>query len=136
MVIYIAHSDGTVKRWDLQKGQPPVDVGKHEHACKDVCSFAVGNQLMLASGGFDCVVKFYMVNQGNVQQCGESYVGKPVHYMSAKFPVLVTAHSEKVLHVWNLQNIPNAYAPACVVESPLKYQTALSAASQMARASL
>jgi mRNA export factor len=44
--------------------------------------------------------------------------------MACSFPVLVTAHSEKWCHIWNLNNIMlNNFNPLTVVESPLKYQT-------------
>jgi hypothetical protein len=43
-----------------------------------------------------------------MNQIGESWVGKPVHYMSGSFPLLVTAHSEKWVHIWNLNQIVNS----------------------------
>jgi hypothetical protein len=74
------------------------------------------------SGGWDSYIKFYMVQNGNLNQIGESYVGKPVHFMSGCFPLLVTAHSEKQCHIWNLEKIQNnEYNPYTVFESPLKY---------------
>ena len=36
---------------------------------------------------------------------GEVWVGKPVHMLSGCFPLLVTAHSEKHITWWNLNNI-------------------------------
>jgi mRNA export factor len=51
-------------------------------------------------------------------------VGKPVHYMSGEFPLLVTAHSEMYVHYWNLNNITNNdFNPLGVMQSPLKYPT-------------
>jgi len=51
-------------------------------------------------------------------------VGKPVHYLALQFPLLVTAHSEKMFTVWNLQNVMNNnYNPVLVEESTLKYHT-------------
>jgi len=44
--------------------------------------------------------------------------------MSCTFPTLVTSHSEKVCHVWNLELIRNQqYNPVNVCESPLKFAT-------------
>lgn len=37
---------------------------------------------------------------------------------------MVTSHSEKWIHIWNLQSVlNNQFAPLHVVESPLKYAT-------------
>ena len=44
--------------------------------------------------------------------------------MSGAFPLLVTAHSERFIHVWNLNMMGNnQFDPIHVVESPLKYAT-------------
>ena len=95
-VLYLAHSDSTIKRWDLgQQGSQPVTVGQHQAPVKDVYSFYAFNQLFVVSGGWDCAVKFFIVQNGQLNQVGESYVAKPVHFMSGCFPLLVTAHSEK-----------------------------------------
>lgn len=99
-------------------------IGKHEAPVKDVCSFQMNGNVFVVSGGWDALVKFYHINNNQAQQVGESWVAKPVHYMACSFPVLVTAHSEKWCHVWNLQNCSNnQWNPVTVVESPLKYQT-------------
>ena len=56
------------------------------------------------SGGWDSRVKFWTW-QGPTQlnQIGEAYLGKPIHYMSGEFPLLVTAHSELFIHYWDLR---------------------------------
>lgn len=52
------------------------------------------------------------------QMIGEAYVGSPVHYMSVAFPLMVTAHSERLIHIWNLNLIAqNNFNPIDVVES-------------------
>jgi hypothetical protein len=44
--------------------------------------------------------------------------------MSGAFPILITAHSEKFVHVWDLQKtICGNFDPISVKESPLKYPT-------------
>jgi len=49
----------------------------------------------------------------------------PVHYMDCSYPLLVTAHQDRFIHVWNLEkNISmENYNPIDVVESPLKFAT-------------
>lgn len=90
-------------RWDIsQNGGQPVPIGKHDAPVKDVCSFSVNGNIFVVSGGWDALVKFYHINNNQAQQVGESWVAKPVHYMACSFPVLVTAHSEKWCHIWNL----------------------------------
>jgi hypothetical protein len=89
-----------------------------------VASFAWNGQNYVVSAGWDCLVKFFTVMNGSLNQIGESYVGKPVHHMSLSFPLMVTSHSEKFFHVWNLELIRNnQFAPVSVSESPLKYAT-------------
>jgi hypothetical protein len=44
LVLYIAHSDGTVKRWDIAaQGSQPQVVAQHTSPVKDVYSFNVNN---------------------------------------------------------------------------------------------
>lgn len=59
VVLYIAHSDCSIKRWDPQQQMPPQNVGNHDMPVKDVYSFAMNNQFFLVSGGFDGLVKFW-----------------------------------------------------------------------------
>ena len=56
---------------------------------------------------------------------GESYVAMPIHYMSCKFPLLVTAHQDRFIHLWNLDECfrSNQWNPKELVESPLKFAT-------------
>lgn len=70
------------------------------------------------------MVKFFAINNNIVNQVGESWIGKPIHYMSGAYPLLVTAHSEKWIHIWNLENIFRGnFNPIYVDQSPLKYPT-------------
>ena len=44
--------------------------------------------------------------------------------MTASYPLMVTAHSEKIIHCWNLESVARGqFNPIHVVESPLKFQT-------------
>ena len=74
---------------------------------KDVISFIYpqNNTSIVISGGWDAKVKFWTWAPGGqaLQQVGEAYVAMPVHYMSCQFPLLVTAHQDRFIHVWNLQ---------------------------------
>ena len=49
----------------------------------------------------------------------------PVHYMSCQFPLLVTAHQDRFIHIWDLNQAftQNNFNPLEVTESPLKYAT-------------
>lgn len=49
----------------------------------------------------------------------------PVHYMSCVYPLLVTAHQQRIIHVWNLDEAfkTNNFNPSDVFESPLKFAT-------------
>jgi hypothetical protein len=40
-----------------------------------------------------------------MQQVGEAYVAMPVHYMDCVFPLLITAHQDRLLHVWDLNKV-------------------------------
>ena len=72
---------------------------------KDVYSFTLNNQYFLASGGFDGLVKFWQIQGPQLTQIGETWLGKPVQLLSGAFPIMVTSHSEKYVHIWDLQNI-------------------------------
>lgn len=122
----IASSDNNIKRWDLATNQLTV-VGSHAQPVKDIyCCTMNGNPLVI-SGGWDSRVKFWTWAQGTplkLNQVGEAYLGKPVHYMSGEFPLLVTAHSELYVHYWNLNSIANNdFNPLGIIPSPLKYPT-------------
>ena len=46
--------------------------------------------------------------------------------MSGKFPILVTSHSEKFLHIWDLHSVfSGSFNPIHVVQSPLKFETSI-----------
>lgn len=61
---------------------------------------------VVVSGGWDSKVKFWVWSSPTaLNQIGESYVAKPVQFMSGEYPLLVTAHSELFVHYWNLENI-------------------------------
>ena len=49
----------------------------------------------------------------------------PVHYMSCRFPLLVTAHQDRLVTVWNLEDSfrTGNFEPKDVVETSLKYST-------------
>ena len=48
----------------------------------------------------------------------------PVHYMSCNFPLLVTAHQDRFIHVWNLNTLTQQnFDPVEVIESPLRFAT-------------
>mmetsp|Transcript_3342 Transcript_3342/g.5569 ORF Transcript_3342/g.5569 Transcript_3342/m.5569 type:complete len:322 (-) Transcript_3342:58-1023(-) len=124
MIIYLAHSDGSIKRWDpTQQQMSPASIGQHSMPVKDVYSFATPQGVFLVSGGWDGIVKFFKINGGMSTQIGESNVFKPVHYMSGQFPLLVTAHSEQFINIWNLDALNQTFNPVSVRESPLKYCT-------------
>lgn len=82
---------------------------------------------MVISGGWDCKVKFWQWQQGGQQlnPVGEAYVAMPVHYMSCQWPLLVTAHQDRLLHIWHLpENFQtNNWNPKDITESPLKLAT-------------
>ena len=90
---------------------------------KDVFSFSNQQGIFLVSGGWDGIVKFFKIDRGMTQQIGETNVFKPVHYLSGSYPLLVTAHSEKFINIWNLDQINMSFNPVTVRESPLKFAT-------------
>lgn len=47
------------------------------------------------SAGWDAMVKFWLIQGTQLQQIGQAYLGKPVHQMSANYPLMVTSHSDK-----------------------------------------
>eukprot|EP00347_Sterkiella_histriomuscorum_P013043 403366232 len=121
--LLIACADNNIKRWDLGSNSVNV-VGQHKQPVKDIYCFSLNNQQIVVSGGWDARVKFWNWNQGTLNQIGEAYVAKPVHYMSGEFPLLVTAHSELHVHYWNLNNIIRGdFNPAGLLISPLKQGT-------------
>jgi WD40 repeat protein len=104
-VLLIAHSDNNIKKWDLATNTI-TNIGSHNEAVKDIYCFIANNTSIIVSGGWDSRVKFWTWNNtGTLQLIGETYLAKPIHYMSGEYPLLVTAHSELIIHYWNLENI-------------------------------
>ena len=122
--LILACADNNIKKWDITTNQI-INIGAHSQPVKDVYCFTHMNQSILVSGGWDSRVKFWTWSSPTqLQQIGESYVGKPIHYMSGVFPLLVTAHSELYLHYWNLESIfQNNFNPVDVIQSTLKGPT-------------
>jgi len=124
--LLIASADNNIKRWDLASNQVTV-VGQHSQPVKDIYCCQIGGNPLVISGGWDARVKFWTWAPGpplKLNQVGEAYLGKPVHYMSGEFPLLVTAHSELYVHYWDLNRITqNDFNPLGVMNSPLKYPT-------------
>ena len=79
-------------------------VGQHNAPVKDVCSIMTPQgHAAVITGGWDARVKFWSWQQnGPLNQVGEAYVAMPVHYMSCQWPLLVTAHQDRFIHIWNL----------------------------------
>lgn len=92
--VLIAHSDTFLKKWDFQNNNL-AKLGRHDQPVKDIYSFCLKGSVYVVSGGWDAKVKFWTWSDPNtLKQIGETYVAKPVHYMSGEYPLLVTAHSE------------------------------------------
>lgn len=84
-----------------------VPVCQHDAPVKDVASVMVptNNQSLVITGGWDAKVKFWIwQSPQQLQQIADIYVAMPVHYMSCTWPLLVTAHQSRFIHIWNLQN--------------------------------
>ena len=87
--------------------------------------FHRNNTTVVVSGGWDSRVKFWIwANPNQLAQIGESILEKPIHYMSGEYPLLVTAHSEKIIHYWDLNKIFSGnFNYLGVTISPLKEST-------------
>lgn len=125
--LLLACADNSVKKWDLNSNQL-CTLGEHAAPIKSVVSLQLptNNQSVVITGGWDAKVKFWTWNAPNQLNCAaEIYVAMPVHYMSCVYPVLVTAHQQRLLHVWDLQTCfqTNQFNPTDVMESPLKFAT-------------
>ena len=95
---------------------------------KDVASFVFpdNNASVVITGGWDARVKFWTWSSpAMLNLLGEAYVAMPVHYMSCEFPLLVTAHQDRFIHVWDLGTAfrTSNWNPKEVTESPLKFST-------------
>lgn len=49
----------------------------------------------------------------------------PVHFMSCTWPLLVTAHQSRLIHVWDLEYCfqNNQFQPTDIIESQLTFAT-------------
>ena len=55
---------------------------------------------IIVSGGWDSKVKFWTSQgTGQLNLIADSSVAMPVHYMSLAYPLLVTAHQERYIHI-------------------------------------
>ena len=122
--ILFACADHNIKKWDLNTNQISV-VGQHAQPVKDVANFTYNNVIVVVTGGWDARVKFWTWNNNTLNQIGESYVAMPIHHMSCVFPLLVTAHQDRFIHVWDLEKCltTGQFNPRDVTESPLKFGT-------------
>ena len=82
------------------------------------------NSFVVVSAGYDARVKFWVWNgpaQLGLQQ--DIYVAMPVHYMSCVYPLLVTAHQQRFVHIWDLETAfrTNNFQPTEVIEATLKF---------------
>ena len=107
--------------------QQVATIGQHTMPVKDVCSFIhqQSGQSVVISGGWDARIKFWSWQGPTLTQFGEAYVAMPVHYMSCQWPLLVTAHQDRFVHIWYLpENFQtNNWNPKEVSDSPLKFAT-------------
>jgi len=87
--------------------------------------FHQNNTTVVVSGGWDSRVKFWTwASPNQLTLVGESYLGKPIHYMSGEYPLLVTAHSGLKIHYWDLKKIfSGIFNPLGETTSPLKEST-------------
>ena len=100
--ILFACADNNIKRWDLQTNQMTV-VGQHAQPVKDIANINISNNSVVISGGWDGKVKFWTWRNGLLNDVGEAYVAMPVHYMDCRYPLLVTAHQDRFIHIWDLE---------------------------------
>ena len=81
---------------------------------------------LVISGGWDSRVKFWQwQGPSQLTVISEVYLAMPVHYMSVAYPLMVTAHQDRLIHVWNLEECfkNNSFEPTEVMESTLKFAT-------------
>jgi len=84
-----------------------VQIGSHSQPVKEVVNVIVpiNNTSVVITGGWDSRVKFWSwaaPNQLNL--LAEVYLAMPVHYMSCVYPLLATAHQDRIIHLWNLED--------------------------------
>ena len=80
-------------------------IGQHAGPVKGIASFKhPAGTSVVVSGGWDSRVKFWTwQTPAQLNQIGEAYVAMPVHFMSLQWPLLVTAHQERLIHTWDLE---------------------------------
>lgn len=86
-----------------------MQIGSHSQPVKDVASVIVPNNNIdigvVITGGWDSRVKFWTWTAPNQLNClAEVYLAMPVHYMSCVYPLLVTAHQDRIIHLFNLED--------------------------------
>jgi len=125
LALLIAHSNHTIMKWDLTTNQI-TKVGSHDAPVKEVTSFEQHGTSIVVSGGWDAKVKFWTWSTPlTLHLIGEVYVAMPVHYLTCQFPLLVTAHQDRFIHIWNLNTIftNSSFDPIDIIESPLRFET-------------
>lgn len=124
--LLLACADNTIKKWDLGSNQVAT-IGDHAAPVKEVASIMTPNNLsVVISGGWDAKVKFWSWSAPSQLNCvADIYVAMPVQYMSCVYPILVTAHQQRLIHVWDLQQCfqTNQFNPTDLLESTLKFPT-------------
>lgn len=82
------------------------------------------NQSVVVTGGYDARVRFWTWNgPAKLTQQQEIYVAMPVQQMSCVWPLLVTAHQQRLVHIWDLEKAfnTNNFQPTEVIEATLKF---------------
>lgn len=125
--LLLACADNRILRWCLQTNQV-FPIGQHDAPVKDVFSLVVpqNNMSIVISCGWDAQVKFWVWQSPQQLICQQSvYVAMPCHYASFTWPLLVTAHQNRLIHVWDLEKAfrENAFDPHDLIDSPLKFAT-------------
>ncbi|PWN39954.1 WD40 repeat-like protein [Ceraceosorus guamensis] len=110
-------ADKTAKLYDVQSGQSN-QVAAHDAPIKHVRWVDQGNGL-LATASWDKTVKYWDMRQGN--PIAQATLSERCYAMDCEWPYLVVGTADRKIHVFDLQQNPNA--PAFSIDSPLKYQT-------------
>lgn len=80
-------------------------MGQHAAAIKDLKAMEYKNELCLVTAGFDCELCLWGLQNGQVVKMKSVNLSFPIHYMACEFPLLVTAHAENLLFLFNLENV-------------------------------
>ena len=105
MAVLFACADNTLKKWDLISDQL-YKIGEHALPIKDVANILLPqtSPSVVITGGYDAMVRFWSWQSLTQLHCvKEIYVAMPVHFMSCTWPLLVTAHQSRLIHVWDLE---------------------------------